>query len=252
MKAYKIITAIVCIYVCIACRNSINPPLPPSKLENYRPMLVEGYQWNTVLAAFPAGTMMYQTSVFEIKGDSTINRQPYKKVWISYQEDKSNALLYGLVREDVPQQKIYLYLNGKDVLLYDFAMRVGDTTKLYLCDFYHENTDYEYYLQLASITNEQDQEGKLYREFHYDIYMKFQHATEGSYMYTFEKIGGHTTRERFGSSTQGLIPNNMSGLEGDCACDVLCIYDETGNVVFTNDYAEAPYTGYCFFTEKVE
>lgn len=52
--------------------------------------------------------------------------------------------------------------------------------------------------------------------------------------------------ERFGSS-EGLISKNMSYILCDCGYSLLCAYNESNVLVWSNDYTTAPYAGYCFY-----
>ncbi|MBA3705514.1 MAG: T9SS type A sorting domain-containing protein [Bacteroidetes bacterium] len=59
------------------------------------------------------------THQIKMKGDTVIASQSYKKLGPSYP-----------LRQDVASKKVYLYHNsGKEYLLYDFSLSVGDTLK---------------------------------------------------------------------------------------------------------------------------
>lgn len=233
MKHYSLIslTAIL-IVLFTACQT---------RLENYRPMLVDGYRWNEIGEYDDTGKNRYQTTILRIQGDTTINRKTYKKVMESYTEDMQDWKLRALLREDIHNQRVYYLHNGKEFLLYDFGMKVGDKTKLYLCEEYSEvwADDFDYTMKLTAINTKEDNQKNVYREFEYEV--SLQHKEE-----TDKKVFTHRTMERFGSS-EGLISKNMSYILCDCGYSLLCAYNESNVLVWSNDYTTAPYAGYCFY-----
>ena len=76
----------------------------------YVPMLKAGNSWLIDYAFF----MDQAKYVVKSKKDSTINGKKYQLI--------SNYLM----REDSIQAKVYFYKNGKDNVLYDFNLKVGD------------------------------------------------------------------------------------------------------------------------------
>lgn len=240
MKHYSLISLMaILIVLSTACQPK---PEEPTRLDNYRPMLVDGYQWNVLHQSPYAGEgypIVYQTSIWQIQGDSSINGTTYKKVMLCFSEDKTAWQLGALLREDVDEQRIYLLQNEKEHLLYDFGMKVGDQTKLYLNEYYGQYPA-DYYLQLREINTTYDNKREVYREFVYDVYFK-----DGE---DYKPWCTHTTWERFGSPS-GLICQNVSMIDGAGSYQLLCAHDDANTVVWFNKYINAPYAGSCFFVQ---
>lgn len=192
-----------------------------SRLENYRPMLVSGYQWDieTISNADPMQTTKQSITV---SGDTIVNNKIYKKI-IAFssnsKEGKEDWQIYGLLYEDVAQQKIYYLTQDREELLYDFGMKIGDKTHLYLSNLINQR-NVDYYLTLKEIRNQQDLQKQLYREFMYDVYMKTNDEK-------YEKVGTHITMERYGSKT-GIISNNSVVLDGGTSSSLVAAYNENG------------------------
>lgn len=240
MKHYPLICVIVS-YMAIV--GSCNPQIEvPARLDNYRPMLVDGYQWNVLYNSPYVGDgypIIYQTSIGQLEGDSTIDGITYKKLMLSFSEDKTEWQFGALLREDIDEQRIYLLQNGKEHLLYDFGMKVGEQTQLYLNDYYGQFPA-DYYLQLREINTTYDEERKVYRIFVYDVYFK-----NGE---NYQLWCTHTTWERFGSPS-GLICQNVSMIDGAGSYLLLCAYDDAETRIWFNQYINVPYAGSCFFKQ---
>jgi len=91
--------------------------------QNYHPLLNDSATW---YYAFNSGWGAI-TDPTHIKGEEIINEMVYKSY--GYVE-MGNVLAY--VREDTIERKVYImmcshYNEGKEVLLYDFSMEVGDS-----------------------------------------------------------------------------------------------------------------------------
>ncbi len=210
-------------------------------LANYRPMLADGYRWNEIGEYSATGENRYQTTILRIDGDTTINGKTYRKVMESYTENMEDWQLNALLREDVTNQRVYYLHNGKEFLLYDFGMRVGSKTKLYLCEFYSESRadDFDYTMELTAINTKEDNQKNIYREFVYEVSLQHKDDTD-------KQVFTHRTMERFGSP-YGLISKNMSYILCDCGYSLLCAYNDADVLVWSNDNTEAPYAGYCFY-----
>lgn len=214
-----------------------------NRLENYRPMLVDGYRWNEIGEYDDTGENRYQTTILRIQGDTTINGKTYKKVMESYTKDMQDWQVSALLREDIHNQRVYYLHNGKEFLLYDFGMRVGNKTKLYLCEFYNEARadDFDYTMELTAINTKEDNQKNVYREFVYEVTL--QHKDDAD-----KQAFTHCTMERFGSP-YGLISKNMSYILCDCGYALLCAYNDADILVWSNDYTDTPYAGYCFYND---
>lgn len=232
MKHYSLISlTAIFIVLSTACQT---------RLDNYRPMVAEGYQWNEIVSFYPDGYMHYRTTIVKLTGDTVVNGIAYKKLMSTDTEEEQQWVLEGLLREDVSNQQVYYLHNGKEFLLYDFGMKVGDKTKLYLCEEYNEAwaDNFDYTMELTAINTKEDNQKNIYREFVYEVRMQYK----GEEVYAFT----HRTMERFGSP-EGLISKNMAYIDGDCGYSLLCAYNEDNVLVWSNDYTDAPYAGYCFY-----
>ncbi len=212
-------------------------------LENYRPMVVEGYQWNEIVSFFPDGYMHYQTTIFKLTGDTTVSGKTYKKLMSTETQEEQKWVLEGLLREEVSNQQVYYLHDGKEFLLYDFGMKVGDKTKLYLCEEYNEAwaDNFDYTMELTAINTKEDNQQEEYREFVYEVTLQYKGETD-------KMVFTHRTMERFGSY-EGLISKNMAYIACDCGYDLLCAYNESEVLVWSNDNSDAPYAGYCFYND---
>jgi len=234
MKRPTILGLLSCTLLFIACQP---------RLENYRPMVVEGYQWNEIVSFYPDGYNHYRTTIVKLKGDTTVNGKTYKKLMSTTSQEEQKWVLEGLLREDVSNQRVYYLHNGKEFLLYDFGMKVGDKTKLYLCEEYNEAwaDDFDYTMELTAINTKEDNMKNVYREFVYEVTLQYKGEAD-------KMVFTHRTMERFGSY-EGLISKNLSYIACDCGYDLLCAYNESNVLVWSNDNSDAPYAGYCFYSD---
>lgn len=189
-----------------------------SRLENYRPMLVGDYQWD-IETISDANPMQTTKQSIRVSGDTIVNNKTYKKIIVSTANEETNWQIYGLLYEDVAQQKIYYLTQEREDLLYDFGMKIGDKTHLYLSNLINQR-NVDYYLELKEIRNQQDLQKQLYREFMYDVYMKTNDEK-------YEKVGTHITMERYGSK-MGIISNNSFILDGGTSSSLVAAYNENG------------------------
>ena len=96
--------------------------------EDYLPFVVEGKVWNMYSSSTPRNNWYGK---YYIKGDTVINDIVCKKLY-SYNVDyNDNKIHYeaALYEKDKKVHAFYEYkpLAGKDVLMYDFDLQVGDT-----------------------------------------------------------------------------------------------------------------------------
>jgi hypothetical protein len=87
----------------------------------YTPLLNESSTWHGVTYGW--GTFDFWNKII---GDSLINDQTYKKV---YSGDTQDDLIYliALMREDVAEQKVYIWTGTEEHMLYDFDVQIGET-----------------------------------------------------------------------------------------------------------------------------
>ena len=129
----------------------------------YTPIVIEGYKWNIVnrKAMLDAnGTIEYKTMIEKIEGDTIINEVPYKKLWHTTDEDLTEYELIGIIREDIENQKVYAFIEGKEYLLYDFACNVGDKITTLTGLFRAEQAE----LNIKAIEMITDLEGNIVRK----------------------------------------------------------------------------------------
>ncbi len=74
-----------------------------------------------------------------IKGDSTLGTTVYKKCYSvnSLTQTLSTYSLMGLLRQDIPNKKVYAVIPGmnNERLLYDFNLNLNDTTRVFPLDW---------------------------------------------------------------------------------------------------------------------
>ena len=99
--------------------------------EDYIPFVVEGKVWNTYRSHGPS--MDYWFGKYYIEGDTVINDILCKKLYSYNVYYNDNKIRYeaALYEKD---KKVHVFnkegeLAGKDVLLYDFNLRIGDSVK---------------------------------------------------------------------------------------------------------------------------
>jgi len=154
------------IYLCCITAFTLFVALPPEKVtaQNklpYEPLVVENAHWEVGFYSTEnppwAPFQMYQ---YLISGDSVLNGKHYKKLYYRDLDDVDPEFilsegLYGLMREDTLNRKVYAitYYNAgwcpvnEEFQLYDFDIEVGDTT-IFLClvgdQLLINQIDYEY------------------------------------------------------------------------------------------------------------
>ncbi len=125
--------------------DTVNFKLPP---RFYEPMVKEGAQW-----LYDISTSSDTLNVVQIKGDSTLGTNSYKKVFLhEFKYDKKNSsqfypkysatkkAMIGLIREDITNEKVYFRLinqqfklgncvQDEEFLLFDFNPKNNDTLK---------------------------------------------------------------------------------------------------------------------------
>jgi hypothetical protein len=95
-------------------------------MAQYKPVVVEGNQWSNRLQSF----LDIDLSQW-FDGDSLIGEQTYYKLWTQV-NGQADVILEGLIREDDVEQKVYAWVGGEEVLMYDFDVMVGETISVYV------------------------------------------------------------------------------------------------------------------------
>lgn len=92
----------------------------------YEPMVVEGNLWtNQLQTVVDIDTQQW------FEGDTLLGEQTYKKLWTQV-ENQQMAIIEGLWREDLAEQRIYAWVDTSEVLVYDFDVSVGDMLTIYV------------------------------------------------------------------------------------------------------------------------
>jgi hypothetical protein len=122
-----------CICSCHAYEIRVNDT---NSQHNYRELVLEEKIWsNTSIPSMPGE---YRSYWIKFEGDTIINDLNYKKVLRANDPLHSEWNVKGFIREDVANQKVYLYNNysQEDMLLYDFSLEQGDSILTYAGDRY--------------------------------------------------------------------------------------------------------------------
>ena len=147
----KNIIILIAFNLLIASNLQIN-----AQKEDYIPLAVENAQW-LVLIDYPETPFPDKYYGYKIKGDTIINDTLYKKVYKREFESVNgdyvepyetvNEYLYATVRDDIVERKIYgKILNGsgcgygKDYLLFDYNIQIGDTNDFHMCNIQEQYT----------------------------------------------------------------------------------------------------------------
>ena len=96
----------------------------------YYPLIEEGKLWYIVETGFGAPA---ETHIFKCEGDSTINDEIYKIVYITWDESLLSWIKAGYIREDENHKVYYSSFHNDDpsyfepALLYDFNAAINDS-----------------------------------------------------------------------------------------------------------------------------
>ena len=214
----------------------------------YQPMVVEGYSWNIITSSslmFP-DTKMYSTQKQKIEGDSIIDGIVYKKLWLYSDANSDKRSLITLVREDIEEQKVFVYDKGVEVLLYDLGAEVGDTIKILgdLSNLAYSSNSINIKENLVIVVDnidfiEDPIHGKLKVVSYYNADPNFNEFKSTIY-------------ERYGMTT-GWLYNNCMAYVGAAPQKVICAFDENDELVLKREYT---ITGYgevkdCYIKEEI-
>ena len=214
----------------------------------YQPMVVEGYSWNIITSSslmFP-DTKMYSTQKQKIEGDSIIDGIVYKKLWLYSDANSDKRSLITLVREDIEEQKVFVYDKGVEVLLYDLGVEVGDTIKILgdLSNLAYSSNSINIKENLVIVVDnidfiEDPIHGKLKVVSYYNADPNFNKFKSTIY-------------ERYGMTT-GWLYNNCMAYVGGAPQKVICAFDENDELVLKREYT---ITGYgevkdCYIKEEI-
>ena len=111
---------------------------------NYDSLVVENTQWQLIWD-YDETPWEDEMSGWLLRGDTLINGMQYKKLYQrAFEEPNSEIItsesLFGFLREDVENRKVYAYdiipgwlgcyILNQEYLLFDFSLAVGDTTQM--------------------------------------------------------------------------------------------------------------------------
>ena len=85
--------------------------------QDYAPMVSEDHRWHVRQGGF----IIFNSDMF-LSGDTLIGEVTYKKFIAILDIAPNSPSLEALIREDVDEEKVYVYYQGEDKLLYDFDM----------------------------------------------------------------------------------------------------------------------------------
>lgn len=217
-------------------------------LEYYNPMVVDGYSWNIITSSslMLPDTKMYSTQKQKIEGDSIIDGIVYKKLWLYSDANSDKRSLITLVREDIEEQKIFVYDKSVEVLLYDLGVEVGDTIKVLgdLSNLAYSSNSINIKENLVIIVDnidfiEDPIYGKLKVVSYYNADPNFNEFKSIIY-------------ERYGMTT-GWLYNNCMAYVGSAPQEMICAFDENDELVLKREYT---ITGYgevkdCYIKEEI-
>lgn len=135
------------------------PAMVQSQSEEYIPMAEEHNRWIVKLTSINGSWSILDLWEYYANGDTTINEVDYIKIYrsdlvVTYYgppyEPESNYELYGFIRDDITEQKVYGikleeggFINNCDpneeYLMYDFSLRIGDTANSCLFTTSYDN-----------------------------------------------------------------------------------------------------------------
>ena len=200
-----------------------------SLLDDYRPMLGDGYVWvYQQHSNLSSGTPVLDTVRYRISGDTLVGGVTYKKMYSSKFADMHDSALRLLLREDVSRQQVFVLIDGTERLLYDFSASKGETLKMYVNSHFDYVKDDNYYFKLTQTGSHSGPKGFRFREFYYDMFCK----ENGKYVLA----GQFVVMERFGSPSG--IADNCSFLKADEGYVLISAYDEHGNLLYDYNYIE--------------
>lgn len=217
MKAKYLIVCLIGI-VLVACKNN---SLQEDK--NYRPTIVEGYEWRLHIK-FNYDPSISATEIQRIEGDSVIGKHTYKKLIAYGPESPGQWKVKALLREDVQEQKIYIWAGDTERIKCDFSMSVGDYAPLYVSDFLDINYRGDVMARLDGITEKADLRGEKFRIFHYTAILNTNGYKDEQPYVLYERFGGYSGVFNMGVMECGGSPGSLQEAR-----------DEHGNVILTGE-----------------
>jgi len=97
--------------------------------QDYFPLIEENKTWNVLsVALIPLFDTSFSTITYKFSGDTIINSDSYKKLYLSFQENPEDWSLWGFMREDA-DKRVWLRMDSEEdeFLMYDYSIDVGDS-----------------------------------------------------------------------------------------------------------------------------
>ena len=177
--------------------------------QKYIPIVEENKEWSTLTvwtSDWPDTT--YYTTFNKFEGDTTIGEYQYLKVYETQNQELTDWILKGCIREDSTRKVWYKPIDNYERIKYDFGMQAGDTI---LIENYPD-------LILDSI-KEISVNGSVRQSF----YLSNEYATE----IWIEGIG----------SLLGILNSGLAGTAGGYSL-LLCLHENSELIWQNSDYAE--------------
>ena len=84
--------------------------------QDYAPMVNEDHRWHVRQGGF----IVFNSDMF-LSGDTIVGEVTYKKFIAILDIAPNSPSLEALIREDVDEQKVFVYYQGEEKLLYDLV-----------------------------------------------------------------------------------------------------------------------------------
>ncbi len=205
----------------------------------YIPMLVKGNTWNVLHYGYDYRL----TQVFKVSSDTFINNIQYYKIISAYDSLSNNWNLAGLMREDTVAQTVYfrsLDSTAKDIVYYNFNVKINDIIKLTLLDSIPHEIGYYAFNLVTSIDSIQI--GNFYRK---KVTVINSNGFCEDTSCSGDSIGGYTWIEGIGGMS-GLLESSVLPTVADLR-QLQCFYknDSLEYKVDTGKYQN------CFYWEHL-
>ena len=98
--------------------------------QDYHPLVEEDKLWYVVETGFPD---FFQSSIYKCEGDTVIENETFKVVFISFDDTEEYWGKYGYIREDESRKVYFSFYNLHEPLsfepklIYDFNAEIGDS-----------------------------------------------------------------------------------------------------------------------------
>jgi len=167
------------------------------------------------------------TKKYFIDGDSTLNSIKYKKYNVSNDSIINAGSFFALLREDTAKQQIFAISHDSSAenLLYDFSLKVNDTSTVFPISF-------DYYKGPVKIKVDLIDSVKIGNRFHKRLKISGVDQNTNLEEYWIEGIG----------STMGLFNSGITGIViFDVRYGILLCFEENGVLLYRDSNANTCY-----------